>query len=147
MKWKRVSRDDADKVYVLVLDTGEEAFAAISGFAASENITAASFLAIGAFESAVVGWFDYAEKTYRNIPVAEQSEVLSLIGDIAVDDEGKPSVHAHVVLGLSDGNTKGGHFVKGTVRPTLEVTLYETPAHLHRRKRRDLGIALIDLPE
>jgi uncharacterized protein len=33
----------------------------------------------------------------------------------------------------------------GTVRPTLEVVLTEVPATLRRRKRADLGIALIDL--
>jgi hypothetical protein len=39
----------------------------------------------------------------------------------------------------------GGHLLKATVRPTLEVILVEAPAHLRRRKRADLGIALIDL--
>lgn len=51
----------------------------------------------------------------------------------------------HVVLGLSDGSTRGGHLLEGTVQPTLEVTLVETPAHLRRKKRPELGIALIDL--
>jgi hypothetical protein len=31
------------------------------------------------------------------------------------------------------------------VRPTLEVTIVETPAHLRRKKRPGLGIALINL--
>jgi len=31
----------------------------------------------------------------------------------------------HAVLGLSDGTTRGGHFLKGIVRPTLEVTIVE----------------------
>jgi len=70
-----------------------------------------------------------------------------MIGDIAVDDEGKASLHLHVVLGLSDGTTRGGHFLEGHVRPTLEVMLRETPARLRRRKRPELGIALIDLDE
>jgi predicted DNA-binding protein with PD1-like motif len=30
-----------------------------------------------------VGWFDRAAKQYRRIPVDEQCEVLSLIGDVA----------------------------------------------------------------
>jgi predicted DNA-binding protein with PD1-like motif len=77
--------------------------------------------------------------------VDQQCEVLSAIGDIAIDDRGKPSLHAHVVLGLSDGSTRGGHLLDGLVRPTLEVTLVETPVHLRRRKRPELGIALIDL--
>ncbi|MDX3925719.1 MAG: DNA-binding protein [Shinella sp.] len=147
MKSKRLSDDRSEQIYILVLEPGEEAFAAISKFAAENDITAASLVAIGAFESAVVAWFDYRDKSYRKIPVAGQSEVLSLVGDIALGDDGKPSLHAHVVLGLEDGSTKGGHFIEGRVRPTLEVTLSETPAHLRRRKRADLGLALIDLPE
>jgi predicted DNA-binding protein with PD1-like motif len=40
----------------------------------------------------------------------------------------------------------GGHVQKLHVRPTLEVVLTETPAHLRRKPRPDLGgIALIDL--
>jgi hypothetical protein len=71
--------------------------------------------------------------------------VLSALGDVALDDKGKPSLHMHVVLGLSDGSTRGGHLVTGSVQPTLEVTLIETPAHLRRKQRPELGIALIDL--
>jgi uncharacterized protein len=71
--------------------------------------------------------------------------LLSAIGDTAIDDGGKPSLHVHVVLGLSDGTTRGGHLLEGVVRPTLEVTLVKTPAHLRRKKRPELGIAPIDL--
>ena len=99
----------------------------------------------GAFSEAVVGWFDPASKEYREIRVAQQREVLSALGDIAVDDDGKPSLHVHVVLGLSDGSTRGVHLLEGLERPTIEVTLVETPAHLRRKKRPELGIALIDL--
>jgi uncharacterized protein len=55
------------------------------------------------------------------------------------------SLHIHVVLGLSDGTTRGGHLLEGKVRPTLEVVLTDTPAKLRRRKRAYIGIALIDL--
>ena len=76
--------------------------------------------------------------------IGSQCEALSLLGDIATGDNGKPSVHIHAVLGLRDGTTRGGHFLQGIVQPTLEVIITETPAHLRRRKRPDLGIALID---
>ena len=49
------------------------------------------------------------------------------------------------MLGLSDGSTRDGHLLDGMVQPTLEVTLVETPAHLRRRQRPELGLALIDL--
>jgi predicted DNA-binding protein with PD1-like motif len=71
--------------------------------------------------------------------------VLSVLGDIAEDDAGKPSIHLHAVLGLSDGSTRGGHLLEGIVKPTLEITLVETARNLRRRKRPELGIALIDL--
>ncbi len=67
-----------------------------------------------------------------------------MIGDVAVGDDGKASLHIHVVLGLSNGVTRGGHLISGTVRPTLEVVLIDTPSHLRRKKKPDIGIALID---
>src|ERR1700759_4003559 len=104
MKSKLLSEGQNARTFVIVLDAGDEAFKAISDFAAKESITAAALTAIGAFERATVGWFDFATKTYRKIPVAEQCEVLSAIGDIAIGDDGSPSLHLHAVLGLSDGS-------------------------------------------
>jgi hypothetical protein len=147
MKSKELAAAGGERVVVLVLDPGEEAFGAITAFAAEHRLEAASLSAIGAFERATVGWFDLDAKTYRPIEVDEQCEALSLLGDIALGDDGKPSLHIHCVVGLRDGSTRGGHLLKATVRPTLEVTLVETPAHLRRRKRPELGVALIDLDE
>jgi predicted DNA-binding protein with PD1-like motif len=145
MHSKLVAENAGTRTFVLVLDPGEEAFSTIAAFAAQQRLDAASLTALGAFSHATVGWFDLASKSYRRIAVARQCEVLSAIGDIAAGDDGKPSVHLHVVLGLDDGTTRGGHLLDGTVQPTLEVTLVETPAHLRRRQRPELGIALIDL--
>jgi predicted DNA-binding protein with PD1-like motif len=145
MKSKFVGVREQSQVHVVVLDSGEEAFAALTRFANESGLSAASLTAIGAFERATVGWFDMASKSYRKIEVNEQCEVLSAIGDIAIGDDGKPSLHVHIVLGLADGSTRGGHLLAGTVRPTLEVILTEVPAMLRRKKKPDLGIALIDL--
>jgi predicted DNA-binding protein with PD1-like motif len=137
--------EDADVVtYVVVCDPGDEAVAALAQFARAERLEASQITAVGAFERATVGWFDRAAKQYRRIPVGEQCEVLSLIGDVAEGQDG-PSLHVHVVLGLSDGTTRGGHLLEGWVFPTLEVVLTETPAELRKVMRPDLGIAVIDL--
>lgn len=137
--------EDADVVtYVVVCDPGDEAVAELQRFARSERLEAAQITAVGAFERATVGWFDRAAKQYRRIPVDEQCEVLSLIGDVAEGQDG-PSLHAHAVLGLPDGTTRGGHLIEGRVFPTLEVIVRETPAELRKVMRPDLGIALIDL--
>ena len=145
MKSKLVSDEPTSKVHVVILDLGEEAFAALTRFANDAGISAASLTAIGAFEKATVGWFDFATKSYKKIAVDEQCEVLSAIGDVAVGDDGKASLHLHIVLGMSDGSTRGGHLLEGKVRPTLEVVLTETPSKLRRKKKPELGIALIDI--
>ncbi|MDQ0333533.1 putative DNA-binding protein with PD1-like motif [Mesorhizobium sp. YL-MeA3-2017] len=144
MRSQRIAEEGRGETLIVVLDDGEDAFSRLQEFARKEGVSAASLTAIGAFSRATVGWFDFASKSYKEIAVDEQCEVLSAIGDVAVGDDGKASLHVHVVLGLSDGSTRGGHLLKGTVHPTLEVVLTETPAKLRRRKRPALGIALID---
>jgi hypothetical protein len=146
MKSKLVWEKAGERTFVLILDAGDEAFAAITEFADRERLLGASLTALGAFERATVGWFDIDAKKYRDIRVDQQCELLSAIGDIAEGDDGKASLHLHVVLGLSDGSTKGGHLLEATVKPTMEVTVVETPVHLRRKKCPDLGIALISLP-
>jgi uncharacterized protein len=137
--------EDADVVtYVVVCDAGDEAVAALEQFARAERLEAAQITAVGGFERTTVGWFDRATKQFRHIPVDQPCEVLSLIGDVAEGQDG-PSLNIHVVLGLADGTTRGGHLIEGEVFPTLEVIVTETPARLRRVMRPELGVALIDL--
>jgi hypothetical protein len=131
------------RTFVLVLSTGDEAMAALAAFAGEHQLRATQFTAIGAFSRVVVAYFDWTTKQYRNISIAEQVEALSLVGDITLES-GKPKVHAHVVVGKADATAHGGHLVEGLVRPTLEVLMTETPAHLRRRFDPQSGLALID---
>lgn len=140
----QVIEDSELSTYVMVCDPGDEAFAALTEFAQAEQLEGAQITAVGAFQRATVGWFDRETKQYRHILVDEQCEVLSLMGDVAEGDDG-PVVHVHVVLGLSDGTTRGGHLIEGRVFPTLEVVVRQIPEHLHKVMRPDIGIALIDL--
>lgn len=144
MQSKLVSRPNETRVWIVVLAQGEEAKKTLLDFANREGIENASFVALGAFSRATIAYFDWQEKTYKDIPVNEQVEVVTLVGDIVPDDKGRASIHAHTVLGRSDGSTRGGHLQEGHVRPTLEVTVTEMPAHLTRRKHPELGVALIE---
>jgi predicted DNA-binding protein with PD1-like motif len=99
--------------------------------------------AIGAFSAAKLAFLDWESKAYQAIPVSEQVEVASLIGDIVLDPQGKPSVHAHAVLGRRNGAALAGHLLEGHVRPTLEVIVTESPTHLCKAKDAESGLALI----
>ena len=132
-----------ERSFALILETGDEVVATLERFAAEQCLTASRFTAIGAFMGATLGYFDWQSKTYEKMPLEEQVEVLSLVGDIALSD-GKPKLHAHVVLGRRDTTTRGGHLLEARVRPTLEVLLTDAPRHLRRRFDAASGLALID---
>jgi predicted DNA-binding protein with PD1-like motif len=143
MKAKLLDRKGA-ATYALVFDTKDEAIDCLTTFAAEHRLTAAHFTGLGAFRSVVLGYFEWQKKDYKRIPIDEQVEVVSLVGDIALAN-GKPVVHAHVVVGKADGTAYGGHLLEGRVRPTLEVVLTESPSHLRRTHDAASGLPLIDL--
>lgn len=72
----------------------------------------------------------------------EQVELVSLIGDVALNN-GKPQVHAHIVVARQDGSAHGGHLLEALVRPTCEVVLTENPRHLQKQLDPESGLALI----
>lgn len=133
-----------NKTWAVVLETGEEANACLLEFANALQLSAAQLSAIGAFQRAVLGYFDWNTRDYKRNAVDEQVEVVALLGDVALEGA-QPRLHLHAVLGQSDGRALGGHLLEGHVRPTLEVIVTETPAHLHRRHDPVSGLALIQL--
>ena len=100
--------------------------------------------ASAAFSRATLGYLDRNRSDYKPIPVDEQVEVLSFLGDLATS-EGSRVPHVHVILGRSDGTTFGGHLQHAEVGPTLEVVLSEVGPELAKRLDPQTGLALIDL--
>jgi predicted DNA-binding protein with PD1-like motif len=147
MDFKVLHEDAGQTTYLLVLSTDDEVIQQLTEFADEHDLAAAHFTAIGAFREATLGYFEVDAQSYRKYTVLEQVEVVSLAGNVARDDKGKPRIHAHAVLGRHDTSTRGGHLLAGRVRPTLEVILVESPPYLRRRERPDVGLALIDVAD
>ena len=145
MRSKLVHEGSGQRTFVVVLETGDEVMSVLKGFAKERQLTAAQITAIGAFSDATIAYFDWEAKDYIRIPVKEQVEVASLIGDVATDETGGPALHVHLVLGKRDGSALAGHLTEGHVRPTLEVIITESPAHLHKAMDPESGLALIRL--
>ena len=144
MKSKLIYQQAGERTFALVFEIDDDPIAGLLEFAGSQNLAASHFTGIGAFREATLAYFDWESKAFVEIPIREQVEVLTLAGDIALE-EGRPKVHAHVVVGKRDGSAHGGHLKSARVRPTLEVILVESPAHLRRRMDPRTGLALIDL--
>jgi predicted DNA-binding protein with PD1-like motif len=143
MKSKLI-HEGAQRTFAVVFDKGDDVLENLLAFAKEHKLTAAEFTGLGALSDAVLGYFDWQEKDYRRITIDEQVEVLNLTGNIALAD-GEPKLHPHIVLGKSDGTAHGGHLLAAHVRPTLEVIVTESPAHLRRRSDPETGLALIRL--
>jgi hypothetical protein len=143
MQQKRLNESGGQRTYAVVLETGDEVMSCLQKFVTAQNITAAQITGIGAFSDLVLMYFDWEKKDYLRIPVREQVEVASLIGDVAQAPSGAPSIHVHLVVGKRNGNAMAGHLAEAHVRPTLEIIVTESAAHLRKVKDSETGLALI----
>jgi len=123
--------------FLLVFDKGDDVLATLRAFAASQAIRGASFVALGAFRSATIAYWNPATKEYEQIAVDEQVEVLSLAGNLG------NKIHAHVTLGRRDGSTLGGHLIAATVFPTLEMTVVAYDEAIVRETDEETALSLI----
>jgi uncharacterized protein len=135
---------NGEKVYAVIFAVGDEVLSGLTELAEHENIQAAHISAIGGFRHGLFGWFDEGKKAFRDIPVDQQVEVCSLLGDIGLAS-GKPQVHIHGVVAFPTGETCGGHLLEGHVGPTLELFLTTWPEPLIKIHHDDTDLSLFDL--
>jgi hypothetical protein len=79
MKSKLLDRS-TEATFALIPDTDDEA--SLLSFAKKDNVTAEHFTAVDGFSRVVLGYFDREKKDCLPIPIEEQVEVVSLIGDM-----------------------------------------------------------------
>ena len=116
----------------------------LASFAGEQGIKAAEISGIGAFQRAVIGFLDLETQEYDRIPVDEDTEVLSILGNLSIVDD-EPRVHAHVTLSKSDASAVGGHLFEGICGATLEIFIRQEPGEFRRVTDDAVGIPLIDL--
>ncbi|HXQ37678.1 MAG TPA: PPC domain-containing DNA-binding protein [Anaerolineales bacterium] len=143
MQVQMLTRGEETKEYAVIFGKGDEAFSGLLEFAEMYHITSAHFTAIGALNGATLGWFDPQRKMYKKIPISGQVEVIGMSGDIALY-QGKPVVHTHMIVGTSDGTTRGGHVLEAYVFPTLEVMVTVDPLTMQKRFDPETDLTLID---
>jgi uncharacterized protein len=143
MRSKRLGTTDGERTFAVVFDVDDEVAAGLLEFAEAHELRGAHFTAIGALREVTLGYWRWETKQYQKIPLREQVEVLSLVGNVATGPDGTPAIHAHVVVGRDDGTAWGGHLLEGRVHPTLEVVIVESPKHLQRSIDPETGLALL----
>ena len=144
MKSKVLFEENRLKTFVLVFDRNDDVVPLLLQFAEDNRLSSARFSGIGGFQSVRVGYYDPDARDYQPIDINQQVELLSLVGNLARKD-GKPALHAHVLVAKRDGSAHGGHLLEGRVWPTMEIMLVETPAQLQRTMDQVTGLPLLDL--
>jgi uncharacterized protein len=114
------------RTFQLTFAKGDEVGAGLAEFAEKNHLTLSNFTAIGAFDSAVIGWFDPQKRAYKAIRLNEEMEVTSFTGNITLNRDGKPVVHAHCVVALlRNGAVYAGHFIEGHISLTMQMNLVD----------------------
>ena len=137
-----VSDGDA-KTYLLVFHTGQEVMKGLLAFARKHHLVAGHLTGSGAVRDAIIGYFDPQTNTYLRNHEKGQAEVLSLTGNLALDNN-EPFLHVHVALGRRDGSGRGGHLFEATDRPTVELVLTAYPRPVRRKIDPETGLPLLD---
>lgn len=144
MQVKQLDEQDGRRTFVAILDSGDEVVDSITKLAHDLDLGASRLSGVGAFDQVVLGFYDFGAREYDRNPLDMQVELVSMLGDIAMKD-GKPQLHAHVVVATADGMARGGHLLEARVHPTLELMIEEAPVHLQREFDPASGLALIKL--
>jgi predicted DNA-binding protein with PD1-like motif len=143
VKVKLISSNSTTQTYAIIFAPGDEIMSGLNEFARKYDVKSAHFTAIGDAQTAKIGWYDKSRKMFKVITISTQSEITSMIGDIAVYN-GKPVVHAHINLADSTGAVHGGHLLEAFVSPTLEVMMTIEPETLYKKLDTEFDISVID---
>ena len=103
---------------------GEDLAEAIKKRVEESDIKAEIFFLIGSLKEVVLGY--YKEGQYTYIRLDGPLEIVSCMGNIAVDEKGEVMIHAHVVVADEKGEAFGGHLMKGShVGAAAELMMIE----------------------
>ena len=118
------SEFEPGRCFVGRLPYGKDLIKSIEDFCISSSIQMASFSLIGAVSSFTIGAYDQKQQVYVTETETAAREIVNCSGNISMMD-GKPFVHAHIVLGDEKGNTIGGHLFSETILFAGEISLQE----------------------
>lgn len=132
---------NAAKELIVRLKHDADLIQSITELAVSRGISAGTVTAIGALKRARLGYYDQKKREYREIEIDSPHEMAICMGNISLK-EGKPFVHAHVVLADEAGNTRGGHLFEGIVfAAEVHVRQLQGPG-LERKYDETTGLSL-----
>lgn len=134
------------RVVVVGLRPGEDLTSKILSVAQERNVDYAIVQAIGTLSRVVLGFYDGGSKSYLKKEIVGHLELVSCIGSLAKDPDGKPLLHIHASVADSEMRVLGGHLIEATVGYLVEVYLNEV-AGTELTKIHDQSLGLMVFKE
>lgn len=139
----KVKKNEISEVLVIKLEKGEDVLETLNTIVEKENIEAGFFTGIGALNKVKMGIF--IEGKYEEIIIEDELEIVSLLGNVSLKD-GKPFVHAHIIVSKRDGSAFGGHLLPGSIiSVTCEVFLIKLKKPIKRGFVEEIKLYLLEL--
>lgn len=133
---------ESQDIFLLRFDRNEELTSGLIDFCKQKEIKGASFTALGAAKKLTISFYNLPDKTYEDHDVIENTEIVSVTGNVAMMD-GQIAIHAHGVFAKQDLATIGGHIKKLVVYATCEVTLWKLSGTIERTYDDETGLNLL----
>ena len=132
----------AGRAFVGRLETGSDLVDEIERHCAEHGVTAAQVTVIGAVRRARYAYYEQDGRRYRELETDTHHEIVGFVGNISLR-EGRPFLHAHATFADADGQTVGGHLLRGIDVFVAEVMIRElSGVALVRQHDEETGLAL-----
>lgn len=119
-------RKNKDTIFIRV-DKGEEVVETIKKVCEKENVKAGYYQGIGACDKAVLATWIADKEDFIHHTISGVLEMISLMGNISIDENGKPFSHGHAVFSYLKENGEmaiaAGHLEEADISYTGEIVL------------------------
>lgn len=133
-------RRESNGIYVVSLERGDDLRGCVEKLALDADIVGARVTAIGGVENPELGCYELSKREYLRKTFDGIYELVSLDGNITIKD-GKPFLHAHVVISGTDFVAYAGHLFDCKVGLVAEMFIDPLGAPLARLMCEDIGLA------
>lgn len=135
-----------EHVYLVRFERGEELLDSLLTFCRSHDIKNSTLSALGALQDPTIAHYDIQTKQYNEKTLEGMFELTNLTGNIAIY-ENDIVAHCHITLSDQSMHAYGGHFVRGAVAGTVEMTITVCSTNFEKKMDEEIGLKLFDLPE
>ena len=120
---------------IIKLDNGENLFNCLEQAAEKHEIDSGIILAgLGMLRDFEISFFNCETKEYDTLSTKDPHELISMMGSLAIAENGEFMPHLHVSLGAEDHMLKGGHLKRAQVAVLNEITILKLPKGTLTRK-------------